>query len=264
MRIQYVSDIHLEFHDKHNTGALQPNLFVNPCAPYLVLAGDIGVPDLKAYRVFLQWCSEHWNSVFLVAGNHEFYNIRCSPKTTMDDKKQMIHDICNDLPNVHFLDCTSVYLPEENLRILGCTFWTEISDDIADKAALHMNETRQVLEREGTPLYPWRISEIHRHEKQWLDNEIQTCETNLEKCLVITHHLPSYSLIHEKYAGSPLNSCFASHSEPLFRSPVVGWICGHTHTGMKLNIQGIPCVINPIGYPGEIVETKDRNAVLSI
>jgi hypothetical protein len=71
MMIQYVSDIHLEFHDKMNTGSLQPLLFVKPVAPYLVLAGDIGVPDLKGYSVFLQWCSENWNAVFLVAGNHE-------------------------------------------------------------------------------------------------------------------------------------------------------------------------------------------------
>lgn len=262
--IQYVSDIHLEFHDKHNTGSLQPSIFVDPSAPYLVLAGDIGIPDLKSYKVFLQWCSTNWKGVFLIAGNHEFYNVRCPTKTTMQEKKRLIQEICSQFTNVHFLDCSSVYLPEENLRILGCTLWTDIPDDIADKAAVHMNETRQVLDCDDTPLYPWRISEIHRLEKQWLEQEIQKCEGNQENCLVITHHLPSYSLIHEKYAGSPLNCCFASHSEDLFRLPVVGWICGHTHTGMKLNIQGIPCVINPVGYPGETVETKDRNALLHL
>jgi hypothetical protein len=50
----------------------------------------------------------------------------------------------------------------------------------------------------------------------------------------------------------------------LFRPPVVGWICGHTHTGMKRYIHGIPCCVNPYGYPQETVETRDREAVLQI
>jgi len=264
MMVQYVSDIHLEFHDKMNTGSLQPLLFVKPVAPYLVLAGDIGVPDLKGYSVFLQWCSENWNAVFLVAGNHEYYNFRCPEKTTMSQKNQKLVEICKQFPNVHFLDRSSVYLPDENLRILGCTLWTDIPDSVEDKAAIHMNETRQVLDWQGGPLYPWTISRLHHVEKQWLLQEIERCEINLEKCLVVTHHLPSYSLIHEKYAGSSLNCCFASHSEDLFRPPVVGWICGHTHTGMKRTLRGIPCVINPVGYPGEVVESKDTAAVLHL
>lgn len=264
MLIQYISDIHLEFHDKHNIGSLQPDMFVKPVAPYLVLAGDIGIAELNSYPVFLNWCSSKWQHVFLIAGNHEFYNVRCPVKRDMATKKEDIRLVCEGLPNVHFLDCSSYYLPEENLRILGCTLWSHIPESIQVKAITYMNDSRQILQFNDVPFTPSAISDVHNKEKQWLNQEIQQCEANNERCLVVTHYLPSFDLIHEKYKGNFLNVCFASDCDELFRPPVVGWICGHTHTGMRVNIHGIPCVINPYGYPHEVVETRDRAAVLTL
>jgi hypothetical protein len=264
MLFQYVSDIHLEFHDKHNTGSLQPDMFVKPVAPYLVLAGDIGIPELKSYPVFLNWCSSNWKHVFLVAGNHEYYNVRCPLKSDMATKKEQIRGVCETLPNVHFLDCSSYYLPEENLRILGCTLWSEIPDCIREKVITYTNDARQILHQKDTPFIPSAMSDTHLKEKQWLNQEIHQCELTNEKCLVITHYLPSFQLIHEKYKGHSMNACFASECDDLFRPPVVAWICGHTHTGMRLRIHGVPCVINPYGYPHEDVETRDRAATIGL
>ena len=264
MNIQYISDIHLEFHDKHNKGAIQPDMFIKPVAPYLVLGGDIGIPELNSYYVFLNWCSHNWTHVFLIAGNHEFYNVRCPVKSDMVSKKEDIRLACEALPNVHFLDCSSYYIPEYNVRILGCTLWSHIPDSLFEKAITYMNDSRQILKEKDTPFTPWAISEQHAKEKEWLHQEIEKCDFAKEKCLVVTHYLPSFVLIHDKYKGSPLNACFASDCDNLFRAPVVGWICGHTHTGMKTHIHGIPCCINPYGYPSETVETRDRTAVLTI
>jgi hypothetical protein len=264
MKIQYISDIHLEFYDEQNKGIIQPEKFLQPVAPYLALVGDIGIPELKSYAVFLHWCSKHWDKVFLVAGNHEFYNVRCPVKSSMPVKKEKIKQICEGLPNVYFLDCTSVYLPDDNVRVLGCTLWSEIPDCIKEKASILMNDAKQIQYTKNVPFSPWLFSEQHEKEKQWLNQEIHKCELTNERCLVLTHYLPSYSLIHEKYQGHFLNACFASNCEDLFRSPVVGWIAGHTHTGMRRSIHGILCVLNPFGYPGEDVETRDHIAVLQI
>lgn len=264
MNIQYVSDIHLEFHDKQNKGQIQPDMFVKPAAPYLALVGDIGIPELESYKVFLGWCSRHWKEVFLVAGNHEYYNHRCPVKSDMQSKCELIRKICQGLPNVHFLNRESYYLPEFNLRILGCTLWSAIPDCLFEKAITYMNDSRQILKEKDVPFTPWLFSELHEKETQWLNQEIHKCELTNEKCLVLTHYLPSFALIHDKYKGNPMNACFASDCDDLFRPPVVGWICGHTHTGMKVYIHGIPCVINPVGYPSETVETRDRQAILTL
>ena len=45
--------------------------------------------------------------------------------------------------------------------------------------------------------------------------------------VVITHHMPSFSLITPKYQR--LNFCFASDCEFLMRSNVKAWIYGHAH-----------------------------------
>lgn len=264
MLLQYVSDIHLEFHDKQDRGLIEPSMFVKPVAPYLVLAGDIGIPELKSYKAFLSWCSSKWKEVFLVAGNHEFYNVRCPVKSDMGTKKEQIRRLCEPYPNVHFLDCSSYYIPEANLRILGCTLWSDVPECIYEKAITYMNDARQIQYLKDVPFTPWAQSEQHAKQKQWLNQEIHKCELTNERCLVVTHYLPSFVLIHEKYKGSPLNGCFASDCDDLFRPPVVGWICGHTHTGMKVLIHGIPCCINPHGYPHESVETRNREAMLEL
>jgi hypothetical protein len=264
MKVQYVSDLHLEFYDKQNTGTITPSEMLRPSAPYLVLAGDIGIPELKSYSTFLNWCSNHWTKVFLVAGNHEYYNYRCPVKTDMKTKQELLRTLCKGVPNVFFLDCDSVYLPEENVRILGCTLWSEIPDCLHEKVVTYMNDSRQIFKEKDVPFTPWGMSERHQREKQWLNQEIHKCELTNEKCLVVTHYLPSYSLIAEKYQGHFLNACFASDCEDLMRPPVVGWICGHSHTGVKLNLHGVRCSMNPYGYPHEDVETRDRAAIVEI
>lgn len=264
MKIQYVSDLHWEFYDTKNTGEIEPSQMITPSAPYLVLAGDIGIPELKSYSRFLEWCSKRWTKIFLVAGNHEYYNTRCPVKTDIRTKRELLKKICAAFPTVVFLDCTSVVVPEENLRILGCTLWSDIPDCLREKVLTTMNDSRQIQKEKDVPFSPGAISEQHQREKQWLNEEIHKCELTNERCLVITHYLPSYSLIAEKYQGHFLNACFASECEDLMRPPVVAWICGHSHTGMNLNLHGVQCVMNPYGYPHEEVETRNKAAVLEI
>ena len=265
MKIQYVSDIHLEFHDKHNVGSINPTQFVKTGeAEYLALCGDIGIPELAAYEVFLKWCSGFWKAVFVIAGNHEYYNVRCPVKHTMKFKKEFIENICRQLPNVHFLDCSSVFLAEENMRVLGCTLWSQIDESIQDKAMLNMSDTRQILLDEDHKAYPEELCEIHRRERKWLADAIESCRTSGERCIVLTHYLPSYQLIDPKYWGFELNSCFASDLDHLIQTPVCAWLCGHSHTAVFKLINGVPCSLNPYGYPNEADTKCNRACIIDI
>ena len=76
--------------------------------------------------------------------------------------------------------------------------------------------------------------------------------TKNSKCIVITHHLPTFKVIHSKYKDSiELNSFFASNSDELISDPVIYWIYGHTHTASSHNINGVKVLCNPKGYPNE-------------
>jgi hypothetical protein len=262
-QIQYTSDLHLEHHDKGNEGYLIPSMFLKPSAPYLALCGDIGNPDLMAYEAFLGWCSRSYKLVFLVAGNHEFYNYRSPTKSDIPRRKEKIRRIIEKYKNVVFLDCSSYLLAEYNLRILGCTLWSDPGIGNDEKIITYMNDARHILLENDVPLVPRYFRDLHFQEKQWLESEIQSAEEKGEDVLVLTHYLPSYQLIAEQYKGHPLNMCFASDCESLLRDPVKGWICGHSHTGVELLINGVQCTLNPYGYPGERVETRRTTAVLS-
>ena len=262
--IQYVSDIHLEHHDKYNEGQITPHMFVKPSAPYLALCGDIGIPELKAYETFLQWCSNNWEKVFLVAGNHEYYTYRCPTKNDMQFKKQKIRDLVTKYPNLYFLDCDSHYLQEYNVRILGCTFWSDMSG-LDEKYILQgMNDSKQIYLSGAKPALPRDFTAIHCSEKEWIQKEIESARKANESVFILTHYLPSYKLIAEKYKDNPLNLCFASHCEDLLKAPVKGWLCGHSHTGVTIQIQDVLCSLNPYGYTGERVETRDRTKVITL
>ena len=73
MRIQYMSDLHLEFSE--NSIFLKQNE-IPVTGEVLVLAGDIFyLKDKIAPRAkFWKWASENSRQVLIVPGNHEYYN----------------------------------------------------------------------------------------------------------------------------------------------------------------------------------------------
>ena len=73
MKIQYMSDLHLEFSDnsrwlKHNELPVTGDV--------LVLAGDIFYLKNKVAPLsnFWKWASANYRQVLIVPGNHEYYN----------------------------------------------------------------------------------------------------------------------------------------------------------------------------------------------
>ena len=72
MKIQYASDLHLEFHE--NSRWLKENPLL-PVGDILVLAGDIGYLGDENYErhPFWDWCAENFRQTIVIPGNHELY-----------------------------------------------------------------------------------------------------------------------------------------------------------------------------------------------
>ena len=72
MKIQYASDLHLEFAE--NWRYLRDNP-LQISGDILILAGDIGYIGDQNYQnhPFWDWVSENYQQVLVVPGNHEFY-----------------------------------------------------------------------------------------------------------------------------------------------------------------------------------------------
>lgn len=245
--IQLISDIHLEM---YNHGAPQFIQFVKkvPQADYLALLGDIGTPEDPLLGEFLQWCSQQWKFVFWIPGNHEYYNYSRGP---FKDKKEKLLDlraVVAPYPNVLLLHRNTYTIG--NVRILGCTLWSHIPPQDERTALLYMADFRRIYVR-GRNARPADFNHWHEKDMLWLTKQLEIAHNEKKMVLVLTHHIPSFQLIHPKYREYPINSCFATNLEHLFHSPLHGWFCGHTHTSQDQVIDGVHCCLNPYGYPTE-------------
>ncbi|SPN79218.1 Metallophosphoesterase, partial [Brazilian cedratvirus IHUMI] len=207
------------------------------------LCGDVGSPALPLYEKFISWCSERWKKIFLVAGNHEYYSAR----KTVPEIKERIKQIISPFSNVYFLDDQGMEV--NGFYIYGTTLWSEVENKRFIKDG--MNDYRRINIKENhytKNISPSDMLDMHRVCVEKLKQAISTCALPM---VVLSHYLPSYSCIDEKYKNHACNSAYASNLEHLLQQPVVLWLFGHSHQAKEVQINSIPCLSNPLGYPGE-------------
>jgi Icc-related predicted phosphoesterase len=227
MRVQYMSDLHLEF----------GHLYLpEKAADVLVLAGDIFTAhgfvntDSKKnrYRKFLDYVSKTYKHVIYVGGNHELYGWK-------NTKKSYLAAIRRELPaNVHLLDNEAIML--DGVRFVGGTLWTNFGGTqyYQDLAQHGMNDFRVFSTDDALR---W-----HHETVYFLD----TLEP-YDRTVVVTHHAPSFLSVHPKYAGDKLNTAYASNLEHLMTAPV--WLHGHMHDNSDYTVGNTRVLCNPRGYP---------------
>ena len=117
MKIQYASDLHLEFTPNFN---LVKSIPFEAVGDVLVLAGDIGyLHERKTYETrFWKWASEHYKQVLIVPGNHEFYG----QGDVLSRGDSWSHEIRK---NVHYHQNKVVRI--ENTDFILSTLWSHIT-----------------------------------------------------------------------------------------------------------------------------------------
>jgi len=242
MKICYLSDLHLELVKPSKMDGLLERI---PCGDICVLAGDIGNPYQPNYDIFMLFIRLNFRKTFVIAGNHEYYY------HTIEETNEFLTRYFQRFENITFLkDSYEIY---EGYCFAGTTLWSNITNP-----KFKINDMYSIHEFDYV-----KYNQLHRESVAFLEDVI---EKN-EKCIVITHHLPSYELIDAKYlvpAMRPYNQWFYSHMDHLFHpDKIKAWFYGHTHTPCKKVIQDIPFLCNPIGYPGEN-EKVDFEAVFEL
>ena len=233
MKFQILSDLHLEFYKKLPTNICNDHF---PKAPTLFLVGDIGYPLDKIWLEFIEWCESKYEKIFYVQGNHESY------KNDIDKITEYIRSILNSKPKFTLLE-RGVISQLDDYKVIGCTLWSEQSYDIYSK----MNDS-QYIYKNGSYLSLSDLLDMHRQDKEWLDSQVD------ENTIVVTHHLPSYDLIHPKYKSpryDDYHSAYASDCNSIVLKAKL-WIYGHTHIGSDVMFENkVRCICNPYAYPDE-------------
>lgn len=121
IRIQYVSDLHLEFPQNRQWIEEHP---LEVTGDILLIAGDtayLDLPDSKndtysAYK-FWDWASKHYNQVIVCLGNHDFYGYY--------DLHAMPNGFCKQIRhNIHAYYNSVVHL--DGIDIIVSTLWSKI------------------------------------------------------------------------------------------------------------------------------------------
>lgn len=243
MKIQYISDIHLEFLNLNEVQLLISKII--PKADICILAGDIGNPYSKYYRLFLEYINNSFKKTFLIAGNHEYY------KNSIIETKLYIKAVCESFLNISFLD--NSFEDYEGSRFIGTTLWTEITNP-----NYTVNDIKYI---NNFSIYDY--NKLFYEAREFLEKSI------VPNSIIITHHLPLNDLTHPKYMSGPISNynqwfnanldCFVKNNT----SNIKGWFYGHTHTRSIQQLYGVNFYCNPLGYPKEN-NYKDINIVCEV
>lgn len=232
MKLQILSDLHLDFHKDKGRGFVQS---LDPSGvDVLVLAGDLAEARGDEYGLRLREICAKYPHVVAVNGNHDLY-------FTTPERVDAMRVSFNELiPNLHWLE-NEVWVHQGH-RFVGCVMWF-CENPMAYFHELSLNDFNVIR-----GFKPW-VYHANRRSVQFLRSQIQPGD------IVVTHHLPSQRSVSARYRGSMMNSFFVCDMDDVIeaKQPKL-WIHGHSHapcdyTAGSGDMTRVVC--NPLGYPRE-------------
>jgi predicted phosphodiesterase len=246
MRLQILSDLHLEF------GDYEPE---QPQVDAVILAGDIHVR-----RNGVAWIKRQLSdcTVIYIAGNHEFYG------STVPG---LFRDLRAATEGSHICLLENEAIEIGEVTFLGCTLWSDFQLWPDTRAAMLAAgkglSDFNVIRGKADWFRPEDSVELHQESVSWLKEALGEC--NPQKTVIVTHHAPSAKSIPPQHAGSILNAAFASALDEFVKaSGVPLWIHGHTHHCVDYQLGRTRVFSNQRGYPGQYDPGWKPEAVLEI
>lgn len=170
-------------------------------------------------------------------GNHEFY--KHYDVATLPDGYQL-----QIRPNVisHYNDIVHI----GDTDIIISTLWSTIHDEDAPYTEKYISDFYRI-DYQGQTLTAASFNAEHARCLAFLKQAVT--RSTASKKIVMTHHVPSFRLVHPKHAGSSVNGAFTVELEEYIQnSDIAYWIYGHSHTNIDAQIGNTWCISNQLGY----------------
>lgn len=254
LRINAISDLHLEFDDINNL----PEFKFSEDLDVIVLAGDIITSSKKGINpLYTDWVlgllrfAKH---VVYVPGNHEYY----------DGRRDKFVRIARERfagTNVHFLLNESVVI--DGIRFVGTDLWTDAKLDAESNEDLLLREHDVKLKRSVSNDFKkitikkngfrrLNFNERlawHYEAKNFILKELNTSK---EPVVLVTHHGISKEQLTDENYESDINYFYVSDIVDEFlatKNPPIYHISGHNHQFKAGFLNGVlPYLINSRGY----------------
>jgi predicted phosphohydrolase len=234
MKIQYCSDLHLEF-DQNSKYLSNIPLDVN--GDILILAGDI-IPlhDEFFNNPFFNFISDNYKQVFWVPGNHEYYytDISVFSRKYNNNLRGNINIVSN------------IQLQYENVNFIFTSLWSKIS--IKNEKIIEQSVSDfDCISLKNRKINAGDFNNLHNECLNFLKNSLKNTKN---KTVVVTHHMPSALCNSPLQNRSPINEAFCVElTEFIENCNADFWLFGHSHFNQKpLYIGNTILLTNQLGY----------------
>lgn len=231
MRLQIMSDLHFEM---HADGGAEFIRHLDPTGvDVLVLAGDITMArHFEDLEGVFKPLAKKYPQILYLPGNHEYY------KSSPTEVGRNLAKLTKKLPEVVAPENDTVVIAGQ--RFIVGTMWFRL-DPAAEPNKRFMNDFSLIRDFE-----PW-VYEQNAAFERVLTTYVRTDD------VVVTHHLPAFDSVPERFARSAMNPFFVCDMSPRVRErqPKL-WIHGHSHDRCDYMLGKTRVVANPLGYPNEV------------
>jgi hypothetical protein len=266
MRVNVISDLHLEFADLELPGGDVLVISGDACEsrtlrkfkydPHNILGENPNGKRLdRAARFFNEEVTKY-NRCIYVMGNHEHYHGKYH-KTW--------HEIIAEMPdNVEVLEQQTTEI--DGVLFLGATLWTSCNkgDPMTMQVLKHGMNDYQAITYHDLARSVYRkldprdtADEFHRTVQYFRI----VAEQNRDKKLVVcTHHAPTFRSVHEHYKHErEMNGGYASDLSEFImdNENILFWTHGHMHDPSDYMVGQCRVIANPRGYYGYEQRAKE-------
>ena len=253
MKIQYCSDLHLEFEDNLN---FLSNCPIKRVGDILIIAGDL-VPFVNLskalYKSEIADLCKGFEKVFWLPGNHEYYLY------THHYASSRCEQPLKEVPNLYLVDNYSERIG--NTQLILSTMWSHISKKNEKAIKYGMNDFRYITvlnPAKGGEIDSLEIADFNYFNKEavrFLKKEVKKAAKakqagEIEHIIVATHYVPTKEHYPEIYLDSPLNEAFAQDlTDFIVSNPIDYWIYGHHHFNQPdFKVGNTQLLTNQLGY----------------
>ena len=235
MKIQYASDLHLEFSDNSKFLRKHP---LKAIGEILILAGDIHVIDNKFMKdPFWDWASKNYKQVIVAFGNHEFYK-GYDLSTMKDGFKYKIRD------NIYYYyNCV---ITIDDIDIIVSTLWSHINKEHEKDCITNISDF-QLIKLNGNLITAEDFNNEHKRCLDFIKKSMN--ESKAKTKIIVTHHVPSNLLTAKEFQGSSMTDAFTVDlTDYIKKCGAKYWIFGHSHRNINKIIGETACLCNQVGY----------------
>jgi len=215
MKIQYCSDLHLEFPENMALLKKRPLL---PAGDILLLAGDI-VPFavMSKHSDFFDYVADNFEFTYWIPGNHEYYYSDISQRSgTFSENIRSNVVLLNNHMVVH-----------KKIRFIFSTLWSRINPAYQFQIERAMSDFH-VIKHNGFRFSTDRFNQLHTDCMNFIQPALEQAFDG--KTIVVSHHMPTFVNYPPKFRGDVLNDAFAVELTELIEVTKPNfWIFGHLH-----------------------------------